>query len=322
MKSITILLTTRNNEETIEQCVRSLLNQSYKNYKIHITEAYSTDKTYEILTRLKKKYHNKIILERIKGNMSVAYNHMVSRAKSDYIAFIDGDAVADKNWLKILIDSFEPNVVAVGGMIKNPKGLNHLQKVIGLELEKRFERMPKYVSRLPTMNLMVLSKFAKKNLFDSGLNVVQETSWGYQLNKFGKIRFVKNAIVYHYHRATLKGYVRQQYLYGKNVPKVYLNRKNISKIGGDEVSGTNIVYDIVILGLFGVFGTASYLLSSIFLLVFSKILFIFLFLSYVIKSMHVSLSLFDMMLMIGILFIRNVAWDIGVLIGIIEMVIR
>ena len=80
--SVTILLTTKNDERTIEKCVKSLLKQTYKNYKIYITEAYSTDKTYYILEKLKKKYPRKIKLERIKANRPKAYNHMLRKVKT------------------------------------------------------------------------------------------------------------------------------------------------------------------------------------------------------------------------------------------------
>ena len=318
--SVTILLTTYNDERTIEKCVASIMKQSYKNYKLYITEAYSKDKTYQILKKLKKKHPRKIILERYKSNRPKAYNHMLKKVRSEVVAFIDGDAVADRKWLRTLIKSFEKGVVAVGGIAKNPPGLNLFQTVIGKELEYRFSRMPKYVARLPTMNLAVIAKYAKKCKYDESLRVAQETEWGYQLNKYGKTKFEPKAVVLHYHRADLFGYLKQQFLYGANVPKVYLRKENIDKIGGDELSGSDMIYHITILSLV----VTSFLLSLVFpwFEAFAQILYVFLFVSYFLLSARISVDIVEIGILIGVLFIRNVAWNLGIFKGLIDMVIR
>jgi len=74
--SVTVLVTTKNDERTIDKCMKSLLNQTYNNYKIYITVATtSTDKTWQILEKYKK--NKKVILERIKGNRPESYNQNV-----------------------------------------------------------------------------------------------------------------------------------------------------------------------------------------------------------------------------------------------------
>jgi len=148
VKSVTVMLTVRNNKDTIKKCVDSLLNQTYKDYKIYVTDAFSDDGTYEIL----QEYGKKIKLEQVKGNMAVAYNHMIKKVDTTYVAYIDGDATADEDWLEVLMNSFEDGVIAVGGKPKTASTKNKLQELIGKELEYRFDQLPKYVSRLPTMN--------------------------------------------------------------------------------------------------------------------------------------------------------------------------
>mgnify|MGYP001574777014 CR=1 FL=1 len=53
--AVTILVTVRNAENTIEKCIRSLLNIGYSNYKIYVSDAYSDDRTWEILQKFRKK---------------------------------------------------------------------------------------------------------------------------------------------------------------------------------------------------------------------------------------------------------------------------
>jgi cellulose synthase/poly-beta-1,6-N-acetylglucosamine synthase-like glycosyltransferase len=52
---VSILVPARNEEASIEKCVQSLLNQDYSNFEIVVLNDNSTDKTGEILDRLKKK---------------------------------------------------------------------------------------------------------------------------------------------------------------------------------------------------------------------------------------------------------------------------
>jgi len=314
MKSVTVVVTTKNDEKIIKKCVDSILKQSYKNKKIYITVAKSsTDKTYDIL----KTYGKKIILERIVGNRPESYNKMLKKVKTDYVAFTDGDAVCDKNWLKHLISSFEPGVVAVGGMIKNPKSENKLQELVGRELEYRFSKLPKQVARLPTMNLCVVIKFAKQEKFNEELRVAQETDWGYKLGKHGITLFNPKAIVWHYHRASWKNYFKQQYLYGKNVPSVYLTKQNIGKIVGDEVSDSMMPFQIGMMGL--LFGFIFLGFFNLDYAILALIPFTALMISFIDYGHKIAKSIPELLYLILIFFVRTLAWGFGILFGLVKV---
>ncbi|MBU3897257.1 MAG: glycosyltransferase [Nanoarchaeota archaeon] len=314
--SVTVLVTVRNSEKTIGKCIDSILKQNYKNYKIYVTDAFSTDNTFKIL----KKYGKKIQLEQIHGNMSVAYNHMLKKVKSDFVAFTDADAVVDKNWLKLLTEAFEPHAVTVGGTIKNPTGMKKLPDLIGRELEYRFSNLPKYVARLPTMNLCVRTKIAKLERFDENLNVAQETEWGYRLNKYGKTIFTPKAIVWHYHRATWRSYFKQQYTYGLNVPKVYLSKRNRHRISGDEVSNRTMISEMFLMMLslfFLVLGSKWIIFAGL-----SSFLFFILFLMFTYETHNLSKTVTDFIYYMMIFSVRTFAWGFGIVMGLLEMMLQ
>ena len=54
--SVSIIITTKNEEKHIENLLRSITSQTYKNIEIILVDNYSTDRTREIA----KKYTNKI----------------------------------------------------------------------------------------------------------------------------------------------------------------------------------------------------------------------------------------------------------------------
>lgn len=49
---VSVLIPARDEEQNIERCLRSLANQTYTNYDIHVMDDASTDKTYAICVKL------------------------------------------------------------------------------------------------------------------------------------------------------------------------------------------------------------------------------------------------------------------------------
>lgn len=306
--SVTVFLTVKNSKETIKNCVDSLLNVDYKNYNIYVTDAFSTDGTYDIL----KKYGEKIKLERIEGNMAIAYNHMTKKVNSDFIAYTDADCVVDKNWLKQLIFGFgSDEIVAVAGFCGTPEDVTPFQRAIGKELESRFRRFPKFISRAPTMNLVIRTKIAKKVSYDERLDVSQEVEWGYRLSKLGKIFYNENAKVYHYHRSTPKSFFKQQKKYGKFVVMTYMRHKD--KIFGDHISTTTMALQIPLFWIFIV----SLLLSLInvyftYISFFSVSLIV---LIYVLDLFRLKSKIREIPVYLLVFVLRTIAWSIGVIQG-------
>jgi cellulose synthase/poly-beta-1,6-N-acetylglucosamine synthase-like glycosyltransferase len=311
--SVTVLVTVKNGESTIKKCVESLLKLDYPKYKIYITDAYSEDNTFKILKELKKKNSKKIKLERVRGNIAKAHNHMIKKVKSDLIAMTDADCVVDKNWLKYLTSAFKSeDIVASVGYCSTPKNVNKLQRLVGMELENRFKKFPKFVKRGPTMNFCVRTDLAKKIKFDERFDVAQETDWGYRLSEFGKIKYVPKARVYHYHRPTWRSFFKQQFKYGKHMPLLYLKHKKMST--GDHISKPSMILEE-----FAFISTCFFIILSIFNQVF--ILFIFLSLMILIGTYLSSILTLTKKLDMVIRFfalhvVRNIAWSLGLFVGV------
>lgn len=314
--SATVLVTVKNSRDTIVDCVKSLLNLRYKNYKIYITDAFSDDGTWEELKKIKEKYPGKIKLERVKGNIAKAHNHMIGRCNTELIAMTDADCVVDKNWLKNLISGFSSNeVIATAGYCSTPKDVNRLQKLIGAELEGRFKKFPKFISRAPTMNICVRTAVAKKIKFDERFGVAQETDWGYRLTKFGKMVYIPSAVIWHYHRPTLKNFFKQQYSYGKFMPLLYLKHKG--KSAGDHISKPTMIFQEFIF-LFSLLFLAISLFNSSFINL-SAISFILLFILFFVEAIHLGKNILDIISFLFLFFFRTIAWTIGLIVGIFSL---
>ena len=80
-----------NNANFLDQSIQSVINQSFKNWKIYIVDDSSTDNSKEII--LKYKNNKKIKSFFLKKNRGPSYcrNYAISKSKSHLIAFLDSD---------------------------------------------------------------------------------------------------------------------------------------------------------------------------------------------------------------------------------------
>jgi len=315
LKTVTVLITVRNTSNIIKKCIDSILNLDYpKNrYKIFVVDAFSTDGTYEII----KGYGRKIILKQLKSNAPKAYNYAIKKINTELVAFTNADCVVKKNWLKEITNLFEDKeVLAVAGFTSNPpKPETKLQEIIGRELEYRYNHFPKKIVRAPDMNLCVRTNILKKFKFDESLDVSYDADFGYKVSEIGSIIYNPKAVVYHYHRATLKAYFKQQYKYANFVPMTYL-KKHKTKIIGDNVSKSLMPIQISLLYL-SIISILVGLIKESFNL-FYFFLFI-LVLTYIYSTLKLFKKISDIPWFLFIFSFRNIAWNLGLIKGIFKI---
>ena len=106
---ISIILPNYNSSEYIEKTIKSILNQSYDNWKLIIVDDHSDDKTKNILKTFHK--NKKIKFFYLKKNKGAAYcrNLAISKSNADFLAFIDSDDIWEKNKLKSQINFMKKN---------------------------------------------------------------------------------------------------------------------------------------------------------------------------------------------------------------------
>lgn len=227
--STTIIIPTKNNAQTIGQCIQAIFDMDYPNDKLEviIIDAYSIDETISIC----KKYPVKIIQKRC--NVPAAYNFILKMISSEIIGFVDGDAKVERNWLKILVEHLEDlKVAGVGGTILTWNNNKLVPRLIGYDINSRYKKMPQNITRIATTNLILRKDVLLKiGGFDESLPTGYDAEIGYKLIKKGyQLIFEPNAIIYHWHRPNLKAFFMQQYKYSKNDIPLYSKAKNYSPL--------------------------------------------------------------------------------------------
>lgn len=118
---ITVLAPGKNEGKNIFKLVKSLQEQTYKNYEIIIVDDGSDDNTPFICTDLEHNgYIDKYLRMNVRGGKASAANYGVYHAKGKYIVHLNADSSLDNNAIENILIPFyyDDNIKGVGGCIK------------------------------------------------------------------------------------------------------------------------------------------------------------------------------------------------------------
>ena len=230
---ISIIIATRNNEQTINDCLKAIFELNYpKDFlEVIVVDGGSKDATVQIA----EQYPVKVISMPL--NAPAAYNYAMKIAGSDILGFVDSDAKVEKEWLNKLVPHLaDPKVAGVSGGIETWNAENPWARSIGYDLVNRYSRLKKYASRIATMNLLMKKNvIAEAGGFDEDLPSQYDTDHGFRINRIGyKLVFEPATKCYHFNRTTVRAFYRQQLQYGKNTLKLYFKHSKLAR--GDEIT--------------------------------------------------------------------------------------
>ena len=106
MELVSICIPTYNSEKYIKECLESVVNQSYKNIEIIISDNNSTDNTLEVIKNLKIS-NLKIHKNQTNIGMVENFNTAASMATGKYVKLLASDDLIDKFSIEKLITPFK-----------------------------------------------------------------------------------------------------------------------------------------------------------------------------------------------------------------------
>lgn len=115
---ITAIICTHNRANYLGAAIDSLLNQDFDNYNIIVVDNASTDNTAEVVNSRLSNPRLQYIYEEKLG-LSIARNTGFQNTNAPILAYLDDDAEASSQWLRILVDTYNnnANLAIAGGKI-------------------------------------------------------------------------------------------------------------------------------------------------------------------------------------------------------------
>ena len=215
---VSVVVCVRNVASTLDECLSALRRVDYPEFETIVVDDGSTDETPAIASR-----HPWATLIRVThSGLSAARNVGWSRASGDIVAYLDGDARPEPDWLSYLVQPFlSSDVVGVGGPNVVPQDDPWFSQCVA-----RAPGCPSHVllddrvaEHVPGCNMA----FRREALVALGgfnpifLRAGDDVDLCWRLQARGwRIGFAPAALVWHRRRASLGGYWRQQVGYGES----------------------------------------------------------------------------------------------------------
>jgi glycosyltransferase involved in cell wall biosynthesis len=103
---ISVIIPVHNSTKTLERCIDSVLNQTYKDLEVLCIENGSSDDSWDLIEKYEKldcriKGHNLIHV----SSVSQARNKGLHEAQGEYITFLDSDDWIEYNYLDMMVSS-------------------------------------------------------------------------------------------------------------------------------------------------------------------------------------------------------------------------
>ena len=102
-----IVIPVYNVEKYLEQCLNSVLNQTFTDYELICVNDGSTDNSLEILRNFAEKDARIQVISQENGGLSDARNAGIQAAKGDYIFLLDSDDWITENALEVLYENID-----------------------------------------------------------------------------------------------------------------------------------------------------------------------------------------------------------------------
>lgn len=201
--TVSVIIPIYNADQYLIDCIKSIINQSYKNIEIICVNDGSSDTSEEIITNFQKNDSRIIIINQINSGVTKARENGIKKANGQYILFSDADDIMPSNAIELLTEKIDVDVDIVFGSVKFKGSYKWPYKS-----KKRILSASEYVRLLVTKKIHCgpYARLFNKVLFtENAFNISKDIVCGEDyimnlnlaLNVKGKIIQIEN-IVYEY----------------------------------------------------------------------------------------------------------------------------
>lgn len=318
--SFSVVIPCKNEKNYIENCIKSILNQTYDAnlIEIIIVDGYSNDGTREIIKKVSYDYPNIKLFDNPKQKTPQALNIGIKNATNEIIIILGAHTEIKEDFIE-LNNKFqnEKNVLVTGGTQINV-GKTFAQKLIGLVMEIPFGMASakyRWSNKEQFVDTVVYAAYRKElfnelGFFEENFTISEDAEFNWRIRQAGyKIFYSPSIQSKYYPRKSIFNFLKQIFRYG-------ILRVNVIKKHFDSIKIYHLIPPIFTLVIIGLIitsffkTTALYVLLSLFaiyflinvILVFPKI-----------KYKNILFFLFSPIL----IFLMHISWGSGFILGLL-----
>ena len=108
---VSVIVPIYNIDQFLDECISSLLSQSYKNIEIILVNDGSTDNSGSICRKFVKRDKRIVLVEKINGGLISARKSGLLISQGEFISYVDGDDWVEPEFISDLVSGIKNNFV-------------------------------------------------------------------------------------------------------------------------------------------------------------------------------------------------------------------
>lgn len=236
---VSVIMSVYNSEKYLEDSIKSILNQSFKDFEFIIVNDCSNDNSLKIINKYKENdVRIKLINNSKKINLANSLNKCLKVAKGKYIARMDADDISIKNRLEIQYNFMEENedIFLCGGsaIVINEYGKKE-GKFLKYDSPSKIKR--KLLNSNPLIHPSIFFRNTKDLFYRGEFELSQDYDFYLRiLESHRKIINISNLIIMYRVYKENEDKIKKQRYYFNKAKEFYLQRK---KTGQDDYPDFN-----------------------------------------------------------------------------------
>ncbi len=213
---VSVIITTKNEEKHIGNCIKSIQNQNYDNTEIIVVDNDSEDNTKKIAKSLGVKLYNK------GPERSAQRNFGVSKSNGKYILYLDADMMLSPDVVKECVSRIKKDSNVIGLYIPErivSLPVNDLSKPLSYYQDNFWVKVRDFERSFYDGTVIDAARFVKKEAylksegFDSALTSCEDWDLNRRLMGYGKIGRIKSKIFHNERSFDITKYLKKKEYY-------------------------------------------------------------------------------------------------------------
>jgi len=208
---VSVIITTKNEEKNIENCLRSIKDQTFKNIELIVVDNYSEDKTVENA----KKYTTKVYLKGPERSSQRNYGAKVS--SGEYLLYLDADMILSPNVVEESVEKCETERLDALYIPERIVGEGFWIKV------RNFERSFYTGTVIDAVRFIRKDLFERAEGFDGSLIGPEDWDFDRRIRKIGRTGIINTTLHHNEGSFNMKRYLKKKKYYANGI-KNYIRK--------------------------------------------------------------------------------------------------